>query len=270
MFGFLFGIPRVLQKGGKDGSNGANGTRTTASNTNLEQVSDWLTAIIIGASLVQLQEIGRSLDWLAKEVSKGVAIPGQGYAVAYFSIVYFFVVGLLFSYLFTRINLAKAFSRVEDELSKVQNAADNSEKEKDLLLDQVKRLVGRDVPELERPKVAGDQNKGKFGGAPSRNGRTLAATVTPLDEKGTYCTVELKVTGSLGSPLTGKVVFYLHESFKPNDKVEVAVVENVASLRVIAYGGFTVGAVADQGQTELELDLETDPSVVAPPAWRAS
>src|SRR5438552_685547 len=55
--GFLFGIPRVLQ--GTD--SGAEATAHTPYqqrvNTNLEQISDWLTKIIVGLGLVQLTKV---------------------------------------------------------------------------------------------------------------------------------------------------------------------------------------------------------------------
>ena len=51
LVGFLFGIPRAVQ-----GSTAPTGAAQYQANTNLEQVSDWLTKIIVGVSLV---EIGR-------------------------------------------------------------------------------------------------------------------------------------------------------------------------------------------------------------------
>src|SRR5262245_41130372 len=66
LLGFLFGIPRSLQrlgppppgiKPGEEGSSEATrplaSVRAFASNTSLEEISDWLTKIIIGVGLVQ-------------------------------------------------------------------------------------------------------------------------------------------------------------------------------------------------------------------------
>jgi len=58
LVGFLFGIPRTVTS-----STRANGAMQYRGNTNLEQVSDWLTKIIVGISLV---EIGRVVPALAK------------------------------------------------------------------------------------------------------------------------------------------------------------------------------------------------------------
>lgn len=62
--GFLFGVPRY--KSAPDSQAVASMAGTTQQaiafipNTNLEQISDWLTKIIVGATLVQLEPIGSS------------------------------------------------------------------------------------------------------------------------------------------------------------------------------------------------------------------
>jgi len=58
LVGFLFGIPRTVRS-----STPSKGMTQYQGNTNLEQVSDWLTKIIVGVSLV---EIGRIIPALAK------------------------------------------------------------------------------------------------------------------------------------------------------------------------------------------------------------
>src|SRR6202043_965823 len=55
--GFLFGIPRTVQ--GSAPSEKASQYKT---NTNLEQVSDWLTKIIVGIGLVQIGHIVPALS----------------------------------------------------------------------------------------------------------------------------------------------------------------------------------------------------------------
>jgi hypothetical protein len=58
LVGFLFGIPRTVQSA----TPSASGTHYQG-NTNLEQVSDWVTKIIVGVTLVQ---IGRVIPALAR------------------------------------------------------------------------------------------------------------------------------------------------------------------------------------------------------------
>lgn len=273
LFGFLFGIPRVLQRNGKGASDDPNSV--AASNTNLEQVSDWLTAIIIGASLVQLRTIGDGLDWLSTRVASELSVTANqvsgatnGYALSYFSIIYFFIGGFLFSYLFTRLNLIEAFSETEKRIRNAQSTALNAAAEKDFMLDQLSRtLASQPKQEANLPSLEGDQNKGKFGGDRESNGRVISAKITPLGPDNTNCKVDMVVTGTPLKPLHGKVTFHLHETFKPKDQIEVIAVDNLASFTVFAYGAFTIGAVADDGQTRLELDL-ADPALGGPEAWR--
>lgn len=66
LLGFLFGIPRALSSDA--GAASAEHDRLIA-NTNLEQVSDWLTKIIVGATLVQLGNLTRRFGELATSVS---------------------------------------------------------------------------------------------------------------------------------------------------------------------------------------------------------
>src|SRR5215207_3296326 len=49
LVGFLFGIPRRFQREGSDPALGG-----LVVNTNLEQISDWLTKIIVGVGLVEI------------------------------------------------------------------------------------------------------------------------------------------------------------------------------------------------------------------------
>jgi hypothetical protein len=100
---------------------------------------------------------------------------------------------------------------------------------------------------------AEDPQKGQWGGEKKRNGRELSASVKRLGD-GWY-DVRLTVSALRASPpLDGKVTFYLHPTF-PNPEMSAMSVEGKASINVTAWGAFTVGAVADGGETLLELDL---------------
>src|SRR5216684_1230684 len=61
LIGFLFGIPRTQQKEGQKSDPTIGSQPGVADgygvNTNLEQISDWLTKIIVGVGLVQLTVI---------------------------------------------------------------------------------------------------------------------------------------------------------------------------------------------------------------------
>ncbi|HKO89906.1 MAG TPA: hypothetical protein VJU61_02065, partial [Polyangiaceae bacterium] len=109
LVGFLFGIPRTSQV------DDAHRTYRQRVNTNLEQISDWLTKIIVGLGLIELQRMPE-LIWRAgarvaasfgnaqSDVSSGIAL-----------VLYFGVVGFFLGYLLTRLYLAGAFSRADRE-----------------------------------------------------------------------------------------------------------------------------------------------------------
>ncbi|MDH6578772.1 hypothetical protein [Kitasatospora sp. MAP5-34] len=126
--GFLFGIPRLLTSGAAahPADQQATSTASYAPNTNLEQVSDWLTKILLGAGLTQLGTLPHRLrqlgDALAPLVggtgsgSGGGAVGGAVGSAAGFaatSAVYFAVVGFLSGWLLTRLLLARALSTAD-------------------------------------------------------------------------------------------------------------------------------------------------------------
>ncbi|GAB4016937.1 hypothetical protein GCM10028808_47010 [Spirosoma migulaei] len=71
LLGFLFGIPRSVKfnKPNSSGDDPKEEKRLFDDNTNLEEISDWLTKIIIGLTLVEFREIQRLLDIAAINIS---------------------------------------------------------------------------------------------------------------------------------------------------------------------------------------------------------
>lgn len=127
--GFLFGIPRVLQGNASqagitpatsgipadsDGSQRINNYDLRV-NTNLEQISDWLTKIIVGLGLVELQSAPAHIKRIAAYIAQGIG-PHTEYFAAGF-VIYFFILGFIGSYLITRLYIAGAFSRADQEAS---------------------------------------------------------------------------------------------------------------------------------------------------------
>jgi hypothetical protein len=108
--GFLFGIPRILQSDASDGEASQPRYRV---NTNLEQVSDWLTKILIGVGLVELGTIVRSAGKLFSYVG-GVFSSGPGGTVAAGALIVCSVVlGFLAGYVVTRTWLTQIFRKVD-------------------------------------------------------------------------------------------------------------------------------------------------------------
>ena len=151
--GFLFGIPRRLrtpapqgQPSAKDQHGGspqnekagqaasAAGTNSQAeerrlregydANTSLEEISDWLTKIIVGLGLVELKIIPAKVRNLAAYFSS-LSSCTQGCipvpeSVSLSTLIYFSVCGFFFAYLLTRLLLPRAFLLAE-ALGALQN-----------------------------------------------------------------------------------------------------------------------------------------------------
>jgi uncharacterized membrane protein/uncharacterized protein YneF (UPF0154 family) len=96
--GFLFAVPRVNPNADKQAY--------LLPNPNIEEISDWLTKIIVGIGLIHLKDIGEFLEDLSSKVGDAV---GSDATFAMALIVYFFVVGVIQGYLLTRMFLAWQF-----------------------------------------------------------------------------------------------------------------------------------------------------------------
>ena len=101
LLGFLFGIPRALSSDAGIRS-GEQESRLVA-NTNLEQVCDWLTKIIVGATLVQLGPLTRRFGELATSVSSIFGNPStQNKIMAGAILLYSAALGFFASYIAAR------------------------------------------------------------------------------------------------------------------------------------------------------------------------
>ncbi len=144
--GFLFGIPRAaaaLRPAG-DAAPAADATagrprRLLAApdaglraNTNLEEVSDWLTKIIVGLGLVHLQDLRDIVAATAANAAAALApVPGAGdVSLATALIVGCTIEGFFLGYIYTRLFLQVAFARSDTDLQ------DSSRMAMDALVDQ--------------------------------------------------------------------------------------------------------------------------------------
>lgn len=146
--GFLFGVPRVLSREGAGaatapapaGQAGAAGEPATTSpvsgeperrrgplmqsNTNLERISDWLTTMIVGATLVQLYKINDYLVGFRLFLTEHATVFGEGVnenagvlpAVGPVVLIFAAATGFLFMYLNTRLILIRLFLQIEDHI----------------------------------------------------------------------------------------------------------------------------------------------------------
>jgi ABC-type amino acid transport system permease subunit len=106
--GFLFGIPKRSQPDGQNPGGPYSG------NSSLEQISDWLTKIIVGATITQIPTIGSAIGNASGAVARDVGHPDL-VAFGASILVFFALAGFLIGYLWARIRLPKAFTQAESE-----------------------------------------------------------------------------------------------------------------------------------------------------------
>lgn len=75
--GFLFGVPRAIASS----TQSADTSQQYQANTNLEEVSDWLTKIIVGVGLVQISRVIPALTRLGQSMK--APLGGQASSAAY-------------------------------------------------------------------------------------------------------------------------------------------------------------------------------------------
>jgi hypothetical protein len=127
--GFIFGVPKIVANNSasttslKDisalpASNEKNASKNIIQeNTNLTQISDWLTKVIIGAGLVELKQIPPFIVETAKKMARGISAgvlkPENVDSLVVLSgaiIVYFLVWGFVSGYLVMRLVITELLS----------------------------------------------------------------------------------------------------------------------------------------------------------------
>lgn len=137
--GFLFGIPRSSSAPARK-STSENDPATSADarlqlatspaasvghsdsrpNTNLEEISDWITKIIVGLALVNLKDIQAQVQMISSNAAASFSArptaADQSFATAL--LVAFAVLGFFAGYLYTRLFLQGAFARSDADLKR--------------------------------------------------------------------------------------------------------------------------------------------------------
>jgi len=109
--GFLFGIPKTATRPSGDQAAAAGGSEKTTyySNTNLEDISDWLTKIIVGLGLTQLTELPGHLKALGASLGPMLGKGAHAEILAAVAVVYFVICGFFVGFLWTRLTLEKLY-----------------------------------------------------------------------------------------------------------------------------------------------------------------
>jgi hypothetical protein len=116
--GFLFGIPRAVSSGDlrhKKAASGSGSGSGYVPSSNLAEVSDWLTKLLLGAGLVQLTHLGAPIASLIDDVAAGLH-HGQGSqsatVMAGAILIGYATIGLLDGYVVTTVWYPRKISKL--------------------------------------------------------------------------------------------------------------------------------------------------------------
>lgn len=295
--GFLFGIPKSLQRANDNDSvlelsvSSKEKARYYSNNTNLEQISDWLTKIIVGVSLTQIPLIISSFDKLVSGISISMhngVIAKYAYAFIGSIILLYALCGFLAGYIYGKIHLLKQLVEMEgnlyQDLMVKQESRINKIEKRQLLntITEFKRTTGlveevesRDseiasiisVAKPDPVKFPDDCQKGRWGGMEQTDRYVAKATIQKVKQSSFLrYNVHIELSAKSGNQLLGKVYFFLHDSFYPEMILINEAIEDVAKVDFDSYEAFTVGIVFNNGNERLELDLKK--AQVAPDVYR--
>jgi hypothetical protein len=123
---------------------------------------------------------------------------------------------------------------------------------------KLRAAMDQKIQQMRRAPDPTDPVKGLFGGrqvTTTPGLRVLSASVTTDRHDRDSFRIRLRL--SSGDPhISGEVAFFYHPTFTiPYERVRV--IKGEAKVELYAYGAFTVGVLADNGETALELDLST-------------
>lgn len=169
LLGFLFAIPRTMPSGAVAASSpqgnaaekpgtGATGTRVEVAtvtghneiNSNLVEVSDWLTKIIVGVGLVELKDLPANAESVARFIAPSLGIPtDSAVPIAGGIMLFFSVLGFLIGYLVTRIYLA-VIIKWADNMVKIQNEIVRLPSGREIEVSELSRLQQNTLSDLQQ------------------------------------------------------------------------------------------------------------------------
>jgi len=301
LFGFLFGIPRgSMQSNTEERVAKPNNYRPSNS---LEQVTEWLTKILVGAGLIELAKISGALN------AAGIAVAGafnsapSGTAIVTKAVIVSFVVyGFLVAFLWTRIYYSRLQALgdkdIWDALNDARQQAIHEKESKEEALSILEGVAAGAIPTRQagprraqvsaksstspqetdewpdevRAKVEefknapndwNDDTAGRIFRGASQEAHGKILEGEIVKELRSALVVNLRVRTKTGERLEGPVSLLLHPSFTKS-VMEVQPEGDRAEARITAGGWFTVVAIIDKGNTVLSYNLKQLPNA---PEW---
>ncbi|WP_155123610.1 MULTISPECIES: hypothetical protein [unclassified Actinoplanes] len=225
LIGFVFGVPRQLTTENAERRADSFGV---AANTNLEQISDWLTKILVGVGLTQFHSIGKSAVDLfgALAPSFGGGVAGKAFAggLVTFSAVF----GLVTGWLYTRLVLGTAMVRADRRAAAaavLNHMADEMERAGDPLGAEGAREQARDVLRGLSPiSAAYDRARRLMPAGPPRTAEfdrlaDEARSVVKLGRYDPVAVIEALSSGSSGERIAALTIMEIHPDASYLDSV---------------------------------------------------
>lgn len=146
LLGFIFAVPQSSGSGATATTIAAGTPIVYHSNANLEQISDWLTKILVGLGLVELGKIVTETNKLVGFLAPALGNEPSSKPFALAVLIVYSVSGFMAIYLVTRIFLGRLFAQTEQSLnSVVQQAVQESQHAQDIKDAQGLGLVTRQL-----------------------------------------------------------------------------------------------------------------------------
>jgi len=164
------------------------------------------------------------------------------------------------------INKVKKYKGTWDSrLTKNYETLDNQapQNEKQSIIDKInKKIEISKTSRILKKAPTNDPQKYQWGGSQVSNKRKINARIKRLHKYWYQIDIEVESVDP-EKPLLSPVILYVHDSFQfRDDRIILEVDEDgIAREELRAYGAFTIGAVCDEGDTFLELDLASLPDV---------
>jgi hypothetical protein len=108
LLGFLFGIPKAA-------TSAAQADSKYTANTNLEQISDWLTKIVVGLTLTQLGRIPGALGRLADNMKAPLGGQASSAALGLALVIFYALLGFIYLYLWSRTLLMRELTQSDKD-----------------------------------------------------------------------------------------------------------------------------------------------------------
>jgi hypothetical protein len=147
LIGFIFGVPFSKDAAGAapkvagapDRAESEGSPSSYRANTSLEQISDWLTKMLVGVGLVEIKEAPAALHRLVQYLAPGVGTGRQAETFVLSVLVFFAVSGFLFGFLWARLYLRRWLSDADRDLIEKLSRFDADAKAYSLVTRQLER-----------------------------------------------------------------------------------------------------------------------------------